>query len=587
MKFFKKTTICQAIAVSMMAGVLLGSNQAFAYGNDDNANNTTDTTPYINKNGMGQALIYPYYTVNGGFKTSFNVFNTSDTHAVAVKVRFREYQNSRDVLDFNLILSPNDKWSGSVLPTAGQVHPDAATALLGGARLTTSDTSCTIPFIPRGAGGGVSFNTIGYMLDEQDLDFKDSGDQNIDRLKMGYIEIIPMAWADVNMDGDGDATPYPTSTSPGHSAYDAVHANGMPAGDADDGKGCERLVNSFSPNHTLDGNGDIIRDRIWDRSTTLSPTNGNPLIASENFWLPIPKGVNPLFGELALINVEGGVAGGTNAVAIADWMEPNVNLLTAQEFPYFLEPTLASANGVWTSSGLYGAPMSNAGTDGVDAALMATTVTNEWANNPNNGSNTDWVVTFPTKSFHADRSFGNIQAGNNRWRTSTGNPDQTTFNASGTVNVADTTNTRPATAPFQNLFDGGSATTLDLNIYDAEERTTTTGGSVSFSPGSLFQTDPTLQYESNVISFVDENSDSPGVNVLGVPDAMKKLTYEARVNLADTSAKTNGHVTVGFKDSNSRDGLPVVGFVFKERNLGDSQKAYGQILDHKYDADVD
>ena len=49
---------------------------------------------------LGQALIFPYYTVRGGWMTLFGVTNTSD-QIVAVKVRFRESYNSRDVLDFN------------------------------------------------------------------------------------------------------------------------------------------------------------------------------------------------------------------------------------------------------------------------------------------------------------------------------------------------------------------------------------------------------------------------------------------------------------------------------------------------------
>ncbi len=58
---------------------------------------------YVSANNLGQALIFPYYTVRGGWMTLFGVTNTSAL-TVAVKVRFREAYNSRDVFDFNIIL---------------------------------------------------------------------------------------------------------------------------------------------------------------------------------------------------------------------------------------------------------------------------------------------------------------------------------------------------------------------------------------------------------------------------------------------------------------------------------------------------
>ncbi len=59
----------------------------------------------VSADNMGQVLIFPYYTVRGGWNTLLGVTNTSD-RVVAVKVRFHEALNSRDVFDFNIILSP-------------------------------------------------------------------------------------------------------------------------------------------------------------------------------------------------------------------------------------------------------------------------------------------------------------------------------------------------------------------------------------------------------------------------------------------------------------------------------------------------
>ena len=70
----------------------------------------------LNPDGLGQVLIYPYYTVNKSQDTLFSVVNTTDI-GKAVKVRFLEGYNSREVLDFNLFLSPHDVWTARVSQT--------------------------------------------------------------------------------------------------------------------------------------------------------------------------------------------------------------------------------------------------------------------------------------------------------------------------------------------------------------------------------------------------------------------------------------------------------------------------------------
>ena len=62
------------------------------------------------------------------FNTYVSVVNTTDVVKV-VKVRFREGKNSREVLDFNLYLSPNDVWTGAVIP-AGTATPIRAASSL-------------------------------------------------------------------------------------------------------------------------------------------------------------------------------------------------------------------------------------------------------------------------------------------------------------------------------------------------------------------------------------------------------------------------------------------------------------------------
>ena len=95
MKLMRKSHINMAVAAGLI-GLASGPGVVSAAGTDTNT---------------GQALVMPYYTVNDGWTTTFNVMNTSDT-TLAVKVRFHESKNSRDVLDFNIVMSPYDAWTG-------------------------------------------------------------------------------------------------------------------------------------------------------------------------------------------------------------------------------------------------------------------------------------------------------------------------------------------------------------------------------------------------------------------------------------------------------------------------------------------
>src|SRR6478735_1168725 len=74
----------------------------------------------VNPDGLGQVLIYPYYTTRAdstgnAYGTLLSVVNSTAT-AKAVKVRFLEGKNSKEVLDFNLFLSPFDVWTAGIVP---------------------------------------------------------------------------------------------------------------------------------------------------------------------------------------------------------------------------------------------------------------------------------------------------------------------------------------------------------------------------------------------------------------------------------------------------------------------------------------
>src|SRR5690606_18908242 len=102
---------------------------------------TAQAAMHVNDKGMGEALVYPFYSTEGGNDTYVHVVNTT-AYTKAVKVRFIEARNSQEVLDFNLYLSPEDEWAG-VITDAGN----------GGAMIRTVDNSCTVPELGTSGGG--------------------------------------------------------------------------------------------------------------------------------------------------------------------------------------------------------------------------------------------------------------------------------------------------------------------------------------------------------------------------------------------------------------------------------------------------
>jgi len=127
---------------------------------------------YVNSDGTGQVLLYPYYTVENGYETYVSVVNTTNV-TKAVKVRFLEGMNSQEVLDFNLYLSPHDEWVGKIFKTAT------------GAAIMTPDTSCIAGnALPAESAGGQPFVNYQYSTD--------TINNGPDRAREGYLELIEM-----------------------------------------------------------------------------------------------------------------------------------------------------------------------------------------------------------------------------------------------------------------------------------------------------------------------------------------------------------------------------------------------------------
>lgn len=137
----------------------------------------------INPDGSGQVLLFPYYTANAGQTTVLSLVNPTDK-VKHLQVTFREGYNSREVLQFNVILAPRDSWLGTVYGA------DAT----GPARLLTRDESCTVPLKSEWtslSGGGYekAFYKSGYT----GANLADGGPATDARTREGHVEVIERA----------------------------------------------------------------------------------------------------------------------------------------------------------------------------------------------------------------------------------------------------------------------------------------------------------------------------------------------------------------------------------------------------------
>lgn len=135
----------------------------------------------LGANGLGQALIYPYYTVRQApgsaspYNALFSVVN-GGVRGKAVKVRFREALAGAPVFEVNVFLSVRDVWTAAVVPTGD------------GAGIITTDTSCTLPVIGVAAGGtptaNGTFNAAAYATDPLGA--------APGRVREGFVEVLEM-----------------------------------------------------------------------------------------------------------------------------------------------------------------------------------------------------------------------------------------------------------------------------------------------------------------------------------------------------------------------------------------------------------
>jgi hypothetical protein len=246
------------------------------------------------------------------------------------------------------------------------------------------------------------------------------------------------------------------------------------------------------------------------------------------------------------------------------------------------------------------------GIDAVSLTIQRSAVINEWAFNTDasGGVATDWIVTFPTKTFYVDQDgrvnstalhltgFGQ-QAG-----LVAGDRDEAYY-TNGTGAAPPVLNTNVVDVPYApfsqpfitlggppavvNTNNTGSCVGVQYNVYDRAQNTLAAGGGSIPSPAPPIP-GADICYEANVLQF-------DGGVVLGSQVSNTVDTGNLGINgwlhlsFTDASANATGSGTIQAGTAGGLlgwSGLPVTGFVVKERTVGSVSGNYASSMDHGY-----
>ena len=495
---------------------------------------------YLNHQGTGETLLFPFYSTENGNNTYINFANSTDGYK-AVKVRLLEAQNSQEVLDFNLYLSPQDHFSFAITATVE-----------GGAKLITADNSCTVPAIPE---DGVAFRSSKYLGDKQlsdPVNETDFDNTSVERTQAGYVEIIEMGQLDPSsapvIDKAGLADPMVAAIN---AAAAITHdGDGEPAD-------CNILVRAWS---RADG-----EDGVW-----LAQSRTTVLTGDAEF-LPAWAG-GGLYGYATVINVPEGTAFGYDAVAIADHVAAGASGSDMHYKPGDIRPNfgddaldtsaIVSIDGEALTLDFDGdyPTESTERVQALNATLMASEIYNDYVTDPLIAAKTDWLLNFPTKAFHVN----------------------------GTEPVE----------PFSELWTGRTACEPSgLTSKDREESVATTlpdEEDPDFSPAPPTppgpgpqNSDVPLCYEATLVQFGDEPAAGTSAVTVGVNAFIDAENGWAKLSFLPTEIDStldqcdiDGDITTATDLENpcSRTidagdaqlyGLPVVGFAFQKYVNGD------------------
>ena len=542
MKSLKQTSLPAAVLASVAAIVTVGvTGDAHAV--------------HINPDGLGQLLFYPYYTVREGNVTAMSIINTTSL-TKAVKVRFLEGKNGREVLDFNLFLSPTDVWTGVVLPTSD------------GARLETGDNSCVTPSDLFGNASGVIRNDaavrpINAFSNSQYTGANvDNPEQNaLDRGREGYIEVFEMGIVvDATMAGFiKHAQAGSTSGQPANcgalDAYEGLSTAALPV---------VKLPGNYlaSPGGGLTGRASIINSATGANYTY-------DVTALDGWWAPLMPGPgNVPYSAPGVTTPSISLQAGIDTVSYA--------AITANPIAG-VKPGLVRA--VWATP-----------REAVSAVLMRNGVINEFLTDAGTVSKTDWVITMPTKrdSIVVGRGVPNRPFSNNfANETQTGACDSYTLNIfnreEGGLGVIGPGVILPPIRPPA-VPPPGQIMCWEVNVLE-------------FASIGLLGSTNALQLEGAARAFAATGATTTGVTgtlsrrTLQGPNGWAILGYggiganQTQQSITPVSASLNGVTIVG--GTGTHFGLPIIGAMFHNYTNTGVASSYGGVIPHKYTRNID
>jgi hypothetical protein len=532
----------------------------------------------LNPDGLGQLLIYPYYTVKDSNDTVLSVVNTTDS-AKAVKVRFKEGYNSREVLDFNLYMSAYDVWTAAL-------YNDAGTPTM-----VTRDTSCTVPYF-YGNDVDAFGNTVGtqvFLPYAYTGAYADGGPTGIERAQEGHFEMIEMGTL---TDETKTAKRLGSAEAATHVLVDGV---AMP-------RDCEQLVENWSIINSVEG--------MWIED----------LDSYGRADLDVERNSGGLFGGAGVINVANGTYFTYNAKAVQGF-DKDRDGASMHFQPGNINPNLDSGD-QHTATLFFGVPQDTAvslayyrSVDAVSATFMHEYTMNEFQQIGDFAAS-EWIVTFPTKNWYVDRQ--NVEMLEDVWVPKISDPgcggwipgepfpsrsgpfyddsnDQTDDNSNGVPDVQEdwvlctyeevTVDLTKARRPFTDLFDGESCELFGLEAWDQEE-SPTTSTTVNVPPivsppppgGTPPEESPfAFCYEVNRLKFGDRD-------IFGDSD----LLYTIDTPISSGWARINWGADVRHEDQVGLIGLPVTGYwavQYTNGFLGTPEQGvlanYGGLFEHR------
>lgn len=479
---------------------------------------------HVNSDGLGEVLLYPFYTVEGGQDTYFSIVNTTDT-VKAVKVRLLEAMNSAEVIDFNLYLSPHDHWAGVITADPNGV----------GAILKTFDESCTVPAIPT---AGVPLRNLLFADVNNANQNADGGPEGLERTREGYIEVIEMGTVE-----DG------TVGSFGAEAAATHDASGVPAD-------CDLLVAAWQEQPLFSGN--VVGE--W------SNPNANLLpFDADN--------TGGLYGYGVLINPVEGTNATYSAVALDNFASANLHARPGDTAPNlgqaFPEADIIEGNQVLNLEFL----LTGGGLDAVSAVLMHDAISNDYVLDSSIAAGTDWVVTMPTKRDYVNGVVNAIPPFLNIWDTASGTACEEVQ-----IEFWDREEQQPGTPPVQ----GG----VDFSPSPIPETVQVTGFALCSEANVIsFLSDDAVIEDGEIVSgYVSALYPSERTQY-GFQLSEGFYNGWARLTMAEDNAG-NDRILVDDNGDELR-GLPVIGFAVQKytnaslAGVGGEGAFYSGLIDHK------